>query len=61
MRVQLQRQGIVLILFAMLLVLVAMALPGSWGFVQWVFIGLALLFGILGLILSLSKENSDKR
>ena len=68
MRTQLQLQGIVLILFGMLLVLVA-AVNNKWvlmmpqgigGVFSFVLVWLGLLAGILGVALSLSKDRSNK-
>lgn len=68
MRTQLQLQGIVLILFGMLLVLVA-ATNNNWvpmmprgigGIFSFVLVWLGLIVGILGVALSLSKDRSDK-
>ena len=60
MRTQLQLQGIVLILFGMLLVLTSIAAPATWGILHVVFIVLGLLSGILGVALSLSKSSGGK-
>lgn len=69
MRTQMQLQGIVLILFGMLLVLVAVV-NDNWlpmmgrgimgGIFSFVLVWLGLIVGILGLALSLSKDRSDK-
>ena len=68
MRTQLQLQGIVLILFGMLLVLAAavnntvvpMMDHGIGGVFSFVLVWLGLIVGILGVALSLSKDHSDK-
>ena len=63
MRTQLQLQGIVLILFGMLLVLVAAVnnMPqGIGGVLSFALVWLGLLAGILGVALSLSKDRSNK-
>lgn len=69
MRTQMQLQGIVLILFGMLLVLVAVV-NDNWlpmmgrgimgGIFSFVLVWLGLIVGILGVALSLSKDRSDK-
>lgn len=59
MRTQLQLQGIIFILFGMLLVLIATSDPVT-GILQVILLLLALIMGIMGLMLSLSKDHSDK-
>lgn len=68
MRTQLQLQGIVLILFGMLLALAA-AVNKNWvpmmpqeigGVFSFVLAWLGLIMGILGVALSLSKGHGDK-
>lgn len=62
MRTQLQLQGIVFILFGMLLVLIAISGPVPYmleGILQVVLLLLALIMGIMGLILSLSKDKTS--
>ena len=68
MRTQLQLQGIGLILFGRVLVLVA-AMNNNWvpmmprgigGIFSFVLVWLGLIVGILGVALSLSKDRSDK-
>lgn len=57
-----QLQGIAFILFGMLLALIATVDP--WvpivGGVQPLLLLLAVILGIIGLVFSLSKDNSDK-
>lgn len=61
MRTQLQLQGIVFILFGVLLVLIAMVDPVlSDGILRIVADLVALIMGILGVALSLSKDHSGK-
>jgi len=61
MRTQLQLQGIVFILFGVLLVLIAMVDPVlSDGILRMVADLVALIMGILGVALSLSKDHSGK-
>ncbi len=68
MRTQLQLQGIIFILFGMLLVLVAVVndnwvpmMPRGIGSVfSFVLVWLGLIMGILGVALSLSKDHGDK-
>lgn len=65
---KLQALGIVFILFGMLLVLVAavnntvvpMMPQGTGSVFSFVLVWLGLILGILGVALSLSKDNSDK-
>lgn len=68
MRTRLQLQGIVLILFGMLLVLVA-ATNKNWvpmmpqeigGVFSFVLVWLGLIMGILGVALSLSRDHSGE-
>lgn len=69
MRTQLQLQGIVLILFGMLLELVAVVNKNWLPMMDQSLIGpifsfvlawLGLIVGILGVVLSLSRDRSDK-
>lgn len=64
MRERLQRQGIVFILFGILLALVGMAfelLGYSWaGGIGIILLFAALIMGVLGLMLSLSKDNGGE-
>ena len=68
MRTRLQLQGIIFILFGMLLVLVAVVndnwvpmMPRGIGSVfSFVLVWLGLIMGILGVALSLSKDHGDK-
>ena len=62
MRTQLQLEGIVFILFGVLLTLIAISGPvPNWfgGILQVVLLFLALIMGILGVALSLSKDRSN--
>ena len=63
MRIQLQLQGIVLILFGMLLAMISVSGPAAnlpGGILQLILLGLALLSGLLGLMLSLSRDRSGQ-
>ena len=61
MRTQLQLQGIVFILFGVLLALAGWTLGSFYGRgLALIFDVLALIMGILGVALSLSKDHSGK-
>ena len=61
MRTQLQLQGIVFILFGVLLALAGWTLGSFYGRVlALIFCVLALIMGILGVALSLSEDHSGK-